>query len=641
MLMRYNKKNDLNNCSLSLFQGNIVTANIIDYEIKEDILDQQSEFLRYFLITTSAIAYGGLSVFIFRNQGSLLPWLVLLGICSLAGYLRPRQYELSSWLFVLGITGTLLYGITTNEQNTGMYFMMGIPILISMALFERDTALYPTSLILISIYVITIQDTSVFDAFVIMGLPLLFCLLITGVSYLMAGSYEQFVYWAIESQKKNQRRADIFYEQREQLKETLLQLQKANERLALLNIEKEQAQQHAEEASNAKSVFLSNMSHELRTPLNTIIGYTSSMINMPEMYNHETLPTIFSHDIELILANGQYLLGLINDILDLSKIEAGKLEMHQTATDIVDIFKGVMSTATGLLRDKPVQLRPDFPETIPLVWADPLRVRQVLLNLISNAIKFTETGSVTVSAVIQDSAIKVAVTDTGIGIEQGAISRIFERFEQAKHDTDQKYGGTGLGLDISQRLIKMHGGQIQIESQLGVGSTFSFSLDLATPGQIEQSQFESQQSADEGIVIFDEETAEFDFDMELPQTILLIEDDSDTRQMFRRVLEGANYIVVDAPDGSQVMNLASGLLPDLIILDVFLPNINGWDLLAQLQKDEETNHIPTIILTVDTDNNRAEALGAAQFIQKPIKSDVLVQHVKNILSQHVPQTLEN
>src|SRR5260221_4730458 len=218
------------------------------------------------------------------------------------------------------------------------------------------------------------------------------------------------------------------------------------------------------------------MSHELRTPLNVIIGYTSTMLDMPGMYQNVPLPRGYIEDIRLIKDNGYYLLGLINDILDLSKIEAGKLELHRSIINISEMFRGIVATSIGLVNDKPLQIRPDFPDDLPPVWADTTRIRQIVLNLMSNAIKFTPSGSVTLQAVVKDQQIRVAIIDTGIGIPAKALAHIFDRFEQAEHDTDEHYGGTGLGLDISQQMVRMHGGELIVESTVGQGSTFSFTL---------------------------------------------------------------------------------------------------------------------------------------------------------------------
>ncbi|MEO8612154.1 MAG: CHASE domain-containing protein [Chloroflexota bacterium] len=243
------------------------------------------------------------------------------------------------------------------------------------------------------------------------------------------------------------------------------------------------ARKHAEQASKAKSVFLSNMSHELRTPLTVIIGYSRSMLNKPKMFDGIPIPTVHRPFVQLIEENGQYLVGLINDILDLSKIEAGKLDLHCSSIDLAGVMLNVVATAAGLLKDKPVQIRQEFDDTLPRVWADPNRLRQICLNLMSNAIKFTTSGSVTLTAREEGDFVRISVIDTGIGIPEEALATIFNRFEQAQHDTDQQYGGTGLGLNISKQLCMMQGGELTVQSVVGQGSTFSFTIPVLSRGE--------------------------------------------------------------------------------------------------------------------------------------------------------------
>jgi signal transduction histidine kinase/CheY-like chemotaxis protein len=397
--------------------------------------------------------------------------------------------------------------------------------------------------------------------------------------------------------------------------------------LSAANIKLSEAQRKAEEASRAKSQFLSNMSHELRTPLNVIIGYSHSMLVMPQMFRNEPMPEIYRPYLKLIEDNGHYLVGLINDILDLSKIEAGKLELACTAIDLPEIFRGVLATATGLLKDKPLQLRPDYPETLPPVWADPIRVRQVILNLLSNAIKFTSTGSVTLKAEVVGNWVSISVIDTGVGIAEEARSTIFNRFHQISTHSFTESVGTGLGLDISKQISQMHGGDLQVYSEIGKGSTFIFTLPIATPEQLEMEKTPAQ--INEAFTLFDRGSIRADE----VTSILLVEDEVSTRELLRRALEMAGYIVIDTHDGGQVMELALGLVPHLIILDMNLPHISGWDVITQLKSDTATANIPIIVHTASTDSQRAQALGIQHFIVKPATPEAVIQTVKKVLAQ--------
>jgi adenylate cyclase len=416
----------------------------------------------------------------------------------------------------------------------------------------------------------------------------------------------------------------MIYEQKEQLSEALRQLTHAKSSLELTNKKLEAAQLRAERASQAKSVFLSNMSHELRTPLNVVIGYTSTMLDMPDLYGQAILPTAYRADILLIKDSGYYLLGLINDILDLSKIEAGKLDLHCASVNLPDMFRGIIATSIGLIKNKPIQIRPDYAENLPLVWADPIRVRQIVLNLMSNAIKFTPTGSVTLQASLKDQAVHIAVIDTGIGIPEKALPHIFDRFEQADRDTDKHYGGTGLGLDISRRLARMHGGDLTVESEVGKGSIFSFTLPIASEqSPVIQNQPQTGHGSTEALNPKEASV----------QTILLVEDEASLRDMMHRTLASAGHMVVDVQDGLQAFDLAAGLLPDLIIMDIYLPNMSGWLLLEKLKENPETASIPVLVCTVSEDEDKARKLGATAFLQKPFAPDQLLTYIGDLLPQ--------
>jgi signal transduction histidine kinase len=381
----------------------------------------------------------------------------------------------------------------------------------------------------------------------------------------------------------------------------------------------QQARQIAERASQAKTEFLSNMSHELRTPLNMVIGYTSSMLNMPEMYRNQTLPEIFRSDVRLIQDSGKYLLTLINDVLDLSKVEAGKLDLSFAPVDPKPIFEGVIATATGLIKEKSLQIRPDYPDQIPPVWGDAVRIRQILLNLMSNAVKFTDTGSVTLSVRILERGVRIAVADTGIGIPEEGLTRIFDRFQQIGTKTSVQ--GSGLGLDISQRLAELHGTKIRIESQVGLGSTFYFELPFAT----EEQRTLRQPAADlHGNVEI------FDASLLSQRTVLIVEDDSATRQMLRRTFEAGQFVVVETNSGSEAIRIASALLPDLIVLDMVIKDQDGWEVLKALQSHDDTRRLKVIVLSAHPDLGGMSLYPDHKVLHKPVDTDYLLQTAQSL-----------
>jgi signal transduction histidine kinase/CHASE1-domain containing sensor protein len=386
------------------------------------------------------------------------------------------------------------------------------------------------------------------------------------------------------------------------------------------------AHKHAEYASKAKSVFLSNMSHELRTPLNVIIGYSSSMLNMPQMFGNTTVSDAHRPFVQLIEDNGQYLVGLINDILDLSKIEAGKLELHCSSVDLVDVMRNVVAIGVGLLKNKPIQIRQDFDNNLPQVWADPMRLRQICLNLMSNAIKFTSSGSVTLKARVENGFVRISVIDTGIGIPEKALATIFDRYEQATHDTDKHYGGTGLGLDISKQLSQMHGGDLSVESVIGQGSTFSFTIPISKVVDMPLVPAPSMID-DDDVEMFTNRIS-----TDAVATVLVIEDEVSVREMFRLTLEEAGHVVVELHDDQNVEEMVFGLLPTVIFLDMNLTSSDGWNILETLKKNPDISTVPVVVCSSDKDFDRADALGADLCLSTPVTAENVLDAVDKVIN---------
>ncbi len=409
-----------------------------------------------------------------------------------------------------------------------------------------------------------------------------------------------------------------------QLRDTIADLEAAEKALRESNVQLEVARQRTEQISEAKNIFLSNMSHELRTPLNVIIGYSSSMLDLSAIYDHVVLPDIYRKDVQLLLDNAQYLLGLINDVLDLSKIEAGKLELHRSAIHLAEIFKSALAIAVGLVKEKPIQVRADYPDALPAVWADAMRVRQILLNLLSNALKFTKMGSVTVQAQVEGDFLRIAVTDTGIGIPAKALPYIFDRFQQAAHDTNRTYGGTGLGLDISKQLTAMHGGEMSVTSTEGEGSTFAFTLPIAsTIASGQPATMPNQPDGLHGAIRrFEPNLAP---DLADVFTVLVVENEISTRNLLQATLEGAGYIFLDTGDSAHALTIAQNILPDLIILG----NAEDGYLLDALRQQPDTAPIPVVVCKSHT--HEVALSGAAAMLEKPIDPNHLLTTLSGLL----------
>src|SRR5258708_443790 len=603
---------------------------MIDYDIRYDLADQRREYLQILLYVTAFLAVLTFAITTVASINITAVWFCLGPTLIITHiFVKRGSVTLAAWVFLIGLTVAFAIAMLQTGVSMALYLAMLVPLVISTLIVANESVLWLAGLNVILIYAIAFWHTDWHTAIGLTAAPAVFSFILGEVLYVKDINVLDMVHWATDIQTKANKRAEMYYEQKEQLSDALLQLTHAKSTLELLNVKLAEAQHKTEEASRAKSVFLSNMSHELRTPLNVIIGYSSTMLDMPAMYNEITLPGNYRADVQLVKDNGYYLLGLINDILDLSKIEAGKLELHCTVVDLPDMFRGIIATSIGLAKEKPVQVRPGFPDSLPRVWADPIRVRQIILNLMSNAIKFTPTGSVTLQATVEERFIHISVIDTGIGIPEKALSNIFDRFEQAERDTDKHYGGTGLGLDNSKQLAHMHRRDLRGQSKEGQGSTFSFPLPFASEEQIagmESPDGQSSETSQSVRELVPDESG-------LAATVLLVEDESSLREMLRRTLESVGHVVVDIQDGARVLEMAVGLLPELIILDIRLPNIDGWEILESLKQNPETAPIPIIVCTASDDEQRAIGLGANLYVRKPFSSDEILTCVQEMLAQ--------
>jgi signal transduction histidine kinase/DNA-binding response OmpR family regulator len=382
--------------------------------------------------------------------------------------------------------------------------------------------------------------------------------------------------------------------------------------VALRTEELKHAMEVAEDANRAKSGFLANMSHELRTPMNAIIGYSEML--MEDAEDDGNLEVV--EDLKKIHSAGTHLLSLINDVLDLSKIEAGKMDVYLESFEIPSLIDGVVSTIDTLVKKNGNSLKVEVDPLLGEMHADVTKVRQALFNLLSNAAKFTHDGeiglAVQAETVDGDDWVRMAVTDSGIGIPPEKIDHVFEEFSQADDSTTRDYGGTGLGLPISRRFCQMMGGDITVASTVGRGSTFTIRLPAVV---LEVS--ETQEVMAEAAAIVTPEPGE-------EPVVLVIDDDPNALDLLRRTLQGAGVRVVTAGDGEEALNLARTLHPAAITLDVLMPGMDGWEVLGELKGDPETCEIPVIMVTMTDDRNLGYALGATEFLTKPVRRDQLV-----------------
>ena len=385
------------------------------------------------------------------------------------------------------------------------------------------------------------------------------------------------------------------------------------------------------EANRAKSIFLANMSHELRTPLNAIIGYSEML---QDDARNDGLDD-YSEDLEKIHSAGRHLLTLINEILDLSKVEAGKMELHIEPFNLPDLIGIVMSTVKPMAKQNSNELVCEGLSSVEILSSDFTKVRQILLNLLSNAVKFTNHGEVklTVRSEVVDGVdgVEIKVIDSGIGIGKEAIDNIFDPFQQADISTTRKYGGTGLGLSLCQKFCELMDGHIWVDSEAGSGATFGVWLpqrvvEEKVEGLLPEPEEIEQRSDSVNVRLPEKAGKHVDGNEKRTKvaTILSIDDDPNVIELMTRVYSREGFRSVFATSGVEGVELARKIKPDLITLDVMMPGMDGWDTLKILKEDKALRDIPVIMVSIVENKPMAVDIGALASLTKPIASDRLL-----------------
>ena len=382
-----------------------------------------------------------------------------------------------------------------------------------------------------------------------------------------------------------------------------------------------EAKDAADEASRTKSAFLANMSHELRTPMNAILGYAEMLAeDAEEEGNDEQLA-----DIKEIMTAGEHLLSLLNDVLDISKVEAGRMELFLETFDLAKMIDEVASTTSALVDKNKNKLEVSITDDFGEMHADVTKVRQILFNLMSNAAKFTSKGKITLFGERRSGEngdiIRLGVSDDGIGIPEGKLDHIFEEFSQADDSTTKNFGGTGLGLALVKRFCHMMGGDIWVESTEGEGSSFILELPAVV---IDMEKAEAVET-DEGISKSESDMPDLASE---EGSILVIDDDHSARDLIKRSLESEGYNVTVAANGDEGITLAHKIRPSLITLDIIMPGRDGWSVLQELKEDPDLLNIPVIMVSMIDDKKMGSALGAVDHLSKPVNRTKLKALVK-------------
>lgn len=403
--------------------------------------------------------------------------------------------------------------------------------------------------------------------------------------------------------------------QSEKLRAQSNELRSQSEELLEQNIELEYQRKQVVEANRLKSEFLSNMSHELRTPLNSILALSRVMKSQAI----EKLTSDEAKYLEIIERNGRQLLNLINDILDLSKIESGKVDVSPEMFSLKTCIEEISESMIPLVAEKDVDLKLNIPEDIPDIESDEEKVNKILFNVIGNAVKFTSQGSVSITAFREDEDIYIEVEDTGVGIPANELPFIFDEFRQADGTSSRQFEGTGLGLAISKKTTDMLGGKIFVESKEGIGSKFTIALPIQWCGQgkiVSRLRFNPRKIRK--------------INPNKGKKILVVDDDFKARSIISEYLSKEGYEVVHADSGEKALKMAYLYKPFAITLDLIMPDMDGWEVLQNLKDDPRTRDIPVLIISVSDEKETGIALGAVSFLTKPVDEKLLLNEINKI-----------
>ncbi len=400
--------------------------------------------------------------------------------------------------------------------------------------------------------------------------------------------------------------------QAEELQTQTEELQHQSTELQAQNVELEMQKKQVDDANRMKSEFLSNMSHELRTPLNSIMAL-SRVLNMQAK---DKLTSDELNYLDIIERNGKLLLSLINDILDLSRIEAGKMDISVRDISLPEIADQIVAGLRPICVNKSIDIDCSFPENFPRIQSDEKKVYQIVQNIAGNAVKFTSKGKITIAGKADSTHVTITITDTGIGISKQDLPTIFDEFRQVDGSSSRSFEGSGLGLAIARRLAMLLGGRIYAESEPGKGSAFTILLPLKYEGESNLPL-----PRDPFVAVRNEQK---------DRTILIVDDEPAVINLVAASLAREGYRTVACLKSSEAVKMAEQMQPYAITLDVLMPEIDGWKILQTLKQNQHTSHIPVIMISVSPDQDTGFALGASGYLMKPIRPEILLREIQRV-----------
>ena len=568
-----------------------------------DLALQRSHFLVYTAGAITGLAGMWLGVFQVRLAFAAATW--ILGCCSALVFHELYRMGINRrvlnpmWMAVDLILVSV--GVYATGGANSPWFIWYMPTAAAAAFASGKRAAHALSILSAISYVATLmwmgQATLFNDTFL---------LAVTRMLFLFGASYF-FLTGIGNLQEKRLRIRQLETDQARRVDE-----------LTRLTKELADANRRIQEADRLKSQFLATMSHELRTPMNSIIGFSEILVDRIEDKVDEKHFGFLKH----ILSSGQHLLGIINDVLDLSKIEAGKMEVFPEFFTIAPVVDSVCNVMRGMSKSAP-RFVTDIPDDLPQIETDLAKFKQVLFNLLSNAVKFSPQQSpVTISARFigkdeTDGSMVLSVQDEGIGIDPQHHQMIFEEFRQVDGTVRREHGGTGLGLALVKKFVELQGGSVRVESAPGRGSVFSFTLPVRSRAAVVSRPME-----------FDEA------DLRADDRVLVVEDDANAYDLIASALGSAGYLTIRARHGEEALRLARDSHPTAVTLDLVLPGVDGWEVLKRLKSSDETCDIPVVIISIVDNRELGVALGADDYFVKPVDRERFLSRVREITSRH-------